>query len=324
MPLLSSIVERSEWIEEARAWLKWTALLFGVFLFMTTTWAFFDAKFHTTTGDAEWIWTWNWISRQKPVVFFASKNFRVEETAPYVRLQVASDPMYTVFFNEVEVGGGRWRDSGTIDVYDVTDLAVEGTNRVVIAVRAPDGVGGLISSIDTGPLQQNIVFTGQDWKITHQWSRELLVRDPPDAVAPRALGKPPFGRWDFPPEVDRRRYEAGGYVLHPTTRGTAAVALKRIAVVGGVAIAGREDVEATVWDFGMVTGRPRIVVAPGEEGVIRFRTVSDLSHLNDGADPEALVVAKGETIVTDPSPRTFRYVVALDRIEDAEVLSDRP
>lgn len=312
-------------IDLAIVWLKWTAIALLLVIFFTTTHAFYAAKFGRTTGDAEWLWTWNWVSRQKPAVFFATHDFVLEGNGPWVRINIACDPMYTLFFNEVEVGGGRWEDAGSIDVYDVTDLAIAGVNRIVVAVRAPDGVGGLLASVDTGPLSRNVVVTGGHWRLSHRWSPDLLLADPPDAVEPRVLGAPPDGRWDFPPKKDRDRYEAGGFVLHPTSTSATTVTLSRIALVGGVAIAGRDDVEATVYDFGRyVTGRPRLALPPGEMRALRFRTVSDLAHLRDEGTPEALVIAPGEKTVTEPRPRTFRYFVALDPVDDVEVLSEKP
>lgn len=305
-------------------WLKWMAVLLLVFLFFTTTHAFYAAKFQRVTGEAEWLWTWNWISRQKPTVFFVTRNFPLSGDHAHVRINVAADPMYTLYFNEVEVGGGRWKGSSSIDAYDVTDLAITGINRIVIAVRAPDGVGGVLASVDTGPLSRNIVVTDDAWRLSHDWSPRLLIADPPDTVVPRVLGSPPFGRWDFPPTRERERYEAGGYVLHPTASSSRDVTLRKIAIVGGVAIAARDDVRARVYDFGQASGRPRIVVEPGQMRVIRYRTVMDLAHLRDGSEPSALVVASGEQSVTEPEPRSFRYFVALDPIESVELLSESP
>lgn len=307
-----------------RVWLKWATVLLVIVTFFTTTHAFYAAKFERTTGEAEWLWTWNWVSRQKPTVFFATHDFELTEGGPWVKINVTADPMYTLFFNEVEVGGGRWERSGSIDVYDVSDLAISGINRIVIAVRASDGVGGLLASVDTGPLSRNVVVTGDQWRLSHEWTPQLLRSDPPEAVPPRLLGAPPYGRWNFPPKRERDRYEAGGYVLHPTASSTAPVTLRRIAVVGGVAIAAREDLQARIYDFGRVSGRPRIAVPPGEKRVVRFRTVSDLNHLDDGDTPSSLVLAPGEQTVTEPEPRAFRYFVALDPIESVEVLSETP
>lgn len=300
------------------------AILFLLFLFFTTTHAFYAVKFQRVTGEAEWLWTWNWISRQKPTVFFITRNFTLAGDHARVHINVAADPMYTLYFNEFEVGGGRWKGSSSIDTYDVTDLAITGTNRIVIAVRAPDGVGGVLASVDTGPLSRNIVVTNDEWRLSHDWSPRLLIADPPDAIVPRVLGAPPFGRWDFPPTLERKRYEAGGFVFHPTSSSSSDVTLRKVAVVGGVAIAVRDDVRARVYDFGQVSGRPRIIVDPGEMRVIRYRTVVDLAHLRDGSDPSALVVAQGEQSVTEPQARSFRYFVALDPIERVELLSDSP
>lgn len=292
--------------------------------FVSVHWAFYEARFHRSTGEAEWIWTWNWISRQKPAAFFATRDFHLRETAPHVQIKIACDPMYTLYFNEVEVGGERWSRTRSIDVYDVTDLAHEGINRIVVAVRAPDGVGGLLVAVDAGPIRRNVVVTDERWRITEGWSASLLTRDGEGTVMPRLLGKPPWGKWNFPPIELHERYAAGAYVLHPIGRRSQPAALKKIEVVGGVVIAGREEVEATVYDFGPVSGRPRIVIEPGDLREVRFLTLDRLDGLQDGVQPDALVFAPGESVVTDPSSRAFRYFVAFDPIESVEVVSESP
>lgn len=319
-------MDRRTFLRHTLVWSRWITIAFLALLFFTATYAFYDVKFHRTTGEASWLWSWNRISRQQPVVFFATHDFELSGNDPWVRINIVSDPMYTLFFNEVEVGGGRWEGSESLDVYDVGDLAIAGTNRIVIAVRAPDGAGGLLASVDTGPLQRNVVVTNEDWKITHAWSPVLLKADPKgaDSITARVLGPPPFGRWNFPPAVARKRYEAGGYVLHPLAESTTGIILRKIAIRGGVAVAGREDVEARVFDFGNVSGRPRIVVGSGEMRVIRYHAVANLDDLREGAEPFALVMAPGERVVTEPATRAFRFFVALDPIESVEVLSDSP
>jgi hypothetical protein len=308
-----------------RRWLKWYVIAFAVLSFFVVTHGFYAGKFQRVTGDAEWIWTWNRLSRQNPAVFFAARDFHLPPERQYVRIRIAADPMYTLFFNEVEIGGARWQEREAIDLYDVSDLAVEGVNRIVVAVRAPDGVGGLIASVDTAPLRQNVIVTDEQWKIVDRWSNEYLRSLPEGvAVAPRLLGKPPVGRWNFPAVQPGVRYEAGGYLLHPVERFETDAHLRIVSVVGGVAVAGREEVDATVFDFVNVEGRPRIRVEPGPTRVVRYRTIRRMTELADEGEPHKLVVAEGEAWVTEPASRAFRYFVAFDAIEEVEVLSDRP
>jgi hypothetical protein len=324
--LLSPEVMEKEAIRSSVGrWLKWSVISFTVFSFFVVTHGFYAGKFQRVTGEAEWIWTWNRLSRQNPAVFFAARNFHLPPDRQYVRIKIAADPMYTLFFNEVEIGGARWREQEAIDVYDVSDLAVEGVNRIVVAVRGPDGVGGLIAAVDTAPLRQNIVVTDQQWRIVDHWSSEHLRSLPEGAaMVPRLLGRPPVGRWNFPAVQRGIRYEAGGYLLQPVERTEIDAALRVVNVIGGVAVAGREEVEATVFDFRNVEGRPRIRMSPGPTRVVRYRTIWRMTELADESEPHRLVVAEGETWVTEPSTRSFRYFVAFDPIEDVEVLSERP
>src|SRR6185503_17360087 len=96
----------------------------------------------------------------------------------YTRLKIAADPEYELFLNGRQLAGRRTStEEPELDLYDVSQLVQTGHNRVVIAVRAPQGVGGLLASIDIAPDTENWVVSDGSWTIYRRWHPDLLVRN---------------------------------------------------------------------------------------------------------------------------------------------------
>ena len=110
----------------------------------------FSVKISNRTGKALWIWKETRLSRGEPVAFFATRNFVLPKTRAFVKIKVSADPQYTLYFNGREIGGAA-ENGSTLDVYDVSDLALDGVNRIVVAVRSANGVGGLLATVDVSP-----------------------------------------------------------------------------------------------------------------------------------------------------------------------------
>ena len=72
-------------------------------------------------------------------------------------------------------------EASAMDVYDVTPLARTKGNRIVVALRSPNGVGGLIAAVDVSADYQNLAITDASWHIVKRWAPDLLVRDPAPA-----------------------------------------------------------------------------------------------------------------------------------------------
>ncbi|MDQ3281448.1 MAG: hypothetical protein M3Q69_08550 [Acidobacteriota bacterium] len=271
-------------------------------------------KFYDTTGHAKWIWAQHRMSDNLPVAFFAARDFDIPEKRVFAHLKILGDPEYTVFLNGSEVASRNVGEDRTLDFYDASALVKTGRNRIVIAVRSPQGIGGLIASIDIAPEVANWVVTDGSWKIYRTWSPEILVRDTPRVVSqsPAVIGEPPIGRWNYlalaPQELSapftqiqqpRESFEQIGYV--PTIR-----------TKSGVAVAGKEKERAKVFDFGPSGGHIRLTVPPK-------RLASDAILLRFASTPEELalaewhlrrvVVAPGESVVVTPESYVFRYVM---------------
>ena len=137
----------------------------GLFLFIAAFHRLnllYSHKFFDVTGRAQWIWPQLRVAANVPVAFFATRDFDLPKNRYFTRIKIAGDPQYTLYFNGREVGGRRTADDMALDVYDVSTLARDGRNRIVVAVRSANGVGGLLASVDITPEYQNMVPSGSD------------------------------------------------------------------------------------------------------------------------------------------------------------------
>ena len=291
-------------------------ILAAIFLF---TFAFsrlqllYSHKFFDVTGPAEWIWMQHRMAQNVPVAFFATRDFDLPADRYFTKIKIAADPEYTLYFNGQQVAGRRGQDGDLLDVYDVSALARTGRNRIVIAARSANGVGGVIAAVDIRP-DFLVVPTGRDWNIVRVWSDDLPLRDPPRSLLarPMLLGRPPARRWNY---LTRRP----GEFLKPITRVVAprrafrmVGALPEISIKGGVAVAGSAPTPAIVYDFGFIDGRVRLVTTPGLAAcrLVRARMANAAAELPPPeGDLESFVFAPGERMLTEPRRHSFRYVM---------------
>jgi len=283
---------------------------------------FYSQKFYKTTGEAEWIWIDRRLSSGDPVAFFATRNFSLPGERAYVRIKVAGDPGYMLYFNGREIGGGRPTRFGLIDVYDVTKDARESGNRIVVAMRSANGVGGLLVGVDLAPTLENYIVSDATWRLFARWTPEILVSDPPgvNAVKLRSLGIPPMGRWDYLSENAVQQHSGKVELKRPRSESRFNVSHPAIRVVSGVAVATRERRKATAFDFGPVRGRGRLEFGGGTSRVVDVRYVTDPSDILGFGDIQSFVTAEGEHAVTDAESHSFRYLVVYDTRVTASVL----
>lgn len=304
----------------------WAALLvFALTAAIAFLHRLYSQKFFGATGTAQWIWARHPISSNEPVAFFATREIVLPEMRYYTRLKILGDPEYSLFLNGREIGGRRVRDENVLDVYDLTPVVKSGRNRIVVAVRAPRGVGGLIASLDLAPESENWFPTGEQWRIYRRWHPQLLLADPPGVTwePPVLIGEPPVGRWDFA----EPRFAAMASPVSGVTRPAVVIPfvglVPKIRTTSGVAVAITERVAGTAFDFGVTKGRIRLVADRppflSEAVEIRFafdRSEFDLVEWN----PRAAVFAPGERSVTLPEEREFRYVLVYGKGVRAEVV----
>jgi hypothetical protein len=301
------------------------AAVLALFVFFFYTHRFYSDRFHRTTGRAEWIWAEHQLASGRPVAFFASHEFAVPEQRRYVHLNVAAQQLYTIFLNGRLIGGSI-DDAVSLDRYDISDLAAEGLNRLVVAARSDTGVGGVLVSVDFAPMAQNAVISGRHWSVEREWRAHLLTTAASAAETPQSLGRPPIGRWNYPPRRPREVMPPRHRSVEPLSVTPVQAGLPEVRIVAGFAVAGRREAEASVFDFGPSRGRIVIRRQGGEQEVVRLRFLNLIDELLEDAPAEGFVMAAGESEALDPRVRDFRYVAVFEsdaRISLVTELQDR-
>lgn len=294
------------------------ALIVGAAVFVFT-FAFhrldlmYARKFFDEPGDAQWIWAQHPNARNLPVAFFATRDFDLPADRYFTKIKVAADPEYTLYFNGQQIGGRRGEDGRALDVYDVSALAKTGRNRIVIAARSADGVGGVLASIDTRP-DFHLLATDDKWNIVLRWSAELLDRDPARSwmAKPLVIGPPPAGRWNYLTTREGEPIKPVKRVIDPLRAFAVDAQLPDVSVVGGVAVAGSVRAPAVAYEFGNVFGRLHLITQPGNASSLRVQvrfanSVADLAPAEGNL--ESFVFAAGEHAITEPRDHGFRYVM---------------
>lgn len=293
--------------------------LTGVILFLilfvaafSHLWNPYATKFYNITGEAVWIWTPHRLSANVPVVFFAAHDFDLPAHRAWTRIKILGDPEYAFYFNGRLIGGRRIEDDRELDVFDVSDIARDKGNRILVAVRSTNGVGGLIAAVDLKPEIENYVVSGPQWKVFREWHPDLPSRDAGVAIPPMVIGQPPVGRWNFLTTRPGDRSEKPVRIVQPQVAETYRTGIPTIEIRSGVAVSGERSVRATAFDFGPTSGRIRLTI-DGEVSiatVIDARTANAPEELNLRERPTVpFVFAPGERSVTDPEERSFRYVI---------------
>lgn len=287
----------------------------------------YSRKFFDITGSAQWIWAQHPMSANVPVAFFAARDVELPENRVFTHLKLFGDPEYTLYVNGREIAGRQVGvEEKALDLYDISSFVKTGRNRIVVGVRAPLGLGGLLGSIDIAPETENWVVTDRTWKIYRRWSPEILLRDPAGASwePPLDVGEPPEGRWNYLAAVPRDPTPPPTSVVVPRETFSVVGFIPTIRTEGGISVAGATRSRATAFDFGVTKGRVRLTIdsdsIPSRTVNLRFANARDeLELLERNLRP--IVFAPGERVVTTPEEHTFRYLMVFGRgTVTAEVL----
>jgi len=306
------------------------ALALGLVLFggFVTIHRLYSEKFFRLTGEAQWIWAPHRLASREPVVLVATREFDLPAGTGGARVSVAGDPGYSLYLNGVLIGERNNHDEVSLDRYDVSRVIRQGRNRVVAILRSPNGIGGFLFTLDAGPGRRNVLISDGSWKIYRAWHHDLPLRDPEGLapLAPMILGRPPMGRWNY---LEARGMIPAGSerpvtrVMEPKSFRSVTADLPEKKVLSGVAVIARTSLPATLFDFGRVQGKGRLILAPGETRVVRVRYLSDASELSDlEGTVVPLVIARGEETVTDSETRAFRYMAVFAPDALAVVLAE--
>jgi hypothetical protein len=286
----------------------------------------YSHKFFDNTGRAQWIWPAHRMADGDPVSFFATCDFDLPPNRAFTRIKMLGDPEYTLYFNGAAIGGRRVGDDNeALDTYDVSALARDHRNRIVVAVRSANGVGGLIAAVDLTREFANFIVTGSDWHIVRSWHDDLLVRDPPakEIARPQLLGRPPARRWNYLVQRAAAFFAPMQRVVPPREAFDFATALPEIAVIGGTAVTVSRKTRATAYDFGPTTGRARLTVRDvgksARSVTVRFGySRAELFAIE--APVEQFVFAAGERTIVDEETRNFRYVTVYGSAATVDVV----
>jgi hypothetical protein len=286
----------------------------------------YSHKFFDNTGSAQWIWQKNRLADGNPAAFFATHEFDLPPNRSFTRIKMLGDPEYTLYFNGVVIGGRHVGDDNeALDTYDVTALARDKKNRMVVALRSANGVGGLIASVDLTEAFGNFVVTGKEWYIVRRWRDDLLFRDPPlsEITRPQLLGRPPARRWNYLMQRDAKPFAPTHQVIAPLQSFDFDTALPEIAVVGGTAVTVSRKTHATAYDFGPVSGRARLTIRnvgnAARNVTVRFANERAELFTVEGA-VQQFVFAAGERIILDEETRNFRYVTVYGSAASVDVV----
>jgi hypothetical protein len=274
---------------------------------------FFDVS---NTGNGEWIWMPLRMADGTPAAFYATRDFDLPSSRQFTRIKILGDPEYTLYFNGREIGGRRVGEESALDVYDVSNLARDRGNRLVVALRSANGVGALIVSVDLTQEFRNYVVTDRGWHIVPEWRPDILDRDRAPFTKPLLLGRPPARRWNYLSRRPGNPFAPRKDTLAPQESFSFKTRLADIQVKDGVPVTVAIPVAATAYDFGVgATGRLQLTAPPSATSrVVRVRFTTERSELFDvEGGVETFTFAPGETTVVDPETRIFRYAEVYDR-----------
>lgn len=276
--------------------------------------AVYSQKFYDRTAPAQLLWARHPMSANEPVAFFAARDVTLPPNRVYVRLKLLGDPEYTLYVNGREIAGRLVGEDRALDYFDLSEVMQTGRNRIVVAVRAPKGVGAFLAALDLAPETENWVVSDSRWKIYRRWDPLILQYDVAGQwEAPQIVGAPPIGRWNFL-EIAKREPESPAESVLAVKQSFELIGLlPSIRTQAGISVAGSVRARARAFDFGPTRGRVRVTHdrPRGFSRLVQVRFANDPSELGLlELNPRAIVFAPGETSVTTPEEHLFRYAVA--------------
>ncbi|HUR83582.1 MAG TPA: hypothetical protein VM733_22690 [Thermoanaerobaculia bacterium] len=284
----------------------------------------YTQKFYDRTAPAKLLWARHPMSANEPVAFFAAREVDLPANRVYVRLKVLGDPEYTLYVNGREIAGRLVGEDRALDYYDLSEVMKTGRNRIVVAVRAPKGVGAFLAALDLAPETENWMVSDGKWKIYRRWDPLILQYDVADNwETPLIIGAPPAGRWNFLDVVKRDAEEARPNAIAAKESFEFIGLLPTVRTQAGISVAGSERARAKAFAFGPTLGRIRVSYdrPRGFSRLVQVRFANDRSELGLlELNPRAIVFAPGETEVTTPEEHVFHFAVAFAPDVKIEVL----
>jgi len=147
---------------------------------------------YLATGPARWIWLTRNLEVPGPLSFFAGREFdwNGDPVGP-ARALMFVDRHHVLFVNGVRVGEGEQKPGDPLRAYEFSRLLHRGRNLVLIEARSPDGVGGILFSLQL-PGGTTLV-SDASWRVGR--SENALVQR---GAAATVWGRPPMYPWGYP------------------------------------------------------------------------------------------------------------------------------
>ena len=179
------------------------ALLVGVLGAGVAAHRFWLRQLSHLTGDAEWVWTTDVLSRLHPTAGLFVAGLRLDAPPGAALLKVCGDREYVVWINGTAAACGWSRPGFRLDMYDVAHLLRQGSNVLAFEVRSPTPAGGLLCALDVDGVGRNVVVSGPDLAFRDAFS--LAAPGPGDGRVPVRWGSPPRFPWSYPRPVSHPR-----------------------------------------------------------------------------------------------------------------------
>lgn len=147
-----------------------------------------------STGPAQWIWYTGRIPQPRPLRFYATRDFELAQAPVRAFAKLFVDREHALYVNGRRAGAGAQHPGDPLAVYDLTRLLTGGLNRVAIEASSPNGIGGILFSLDLDAHGRNAVFSDGKWRVDLS---AAAIRDG-GRYRPQVWGRPPQYPWRYP------------------------------------------------------------------------------------------------------------------------------
>jgi hypothetical protein len=156
-----------------------------------------EDRLHRVTGRAEWIWYARAGRKPRPLRFYATREVELAAVPRRAEARFFVDPEYALYVNGLRVDAGRRRAADALAVVDLVPVLRPGSNRIAIEAASPDGVGGILFSVDGEGLDVNLKDA---FASNVSWRVSLDPAAVTQGGGARAIvwGSPPQYPWGYP------------------------------------------------------------------------------------------------------------------------------
>ena len=146
------------------------------------------------TGRAEWIWYARAGRKPRPIRFYATRDVELSAAPRRATARLFVDREYALYVNGQRAGAGLGRPGEPLAVHEVASFLRPGPNRIAIEAFSPDGVGGILFTLEGDGIEPEEFASDRRWRVDLD----------PSAIAngarypPIVWGRPPQYPWGYP------------------------------------------------------------------------------------------------------------------------------